>query len=169
MKKKIVLIMVIAVMTMTACKKSPLPENCTHFPKNYAVMCNDSMKEGSDPIEITYAVGHTAEECHNSCVTINGVSGHIDCQGWGEACVVTIRIWPIGGQPKSATFNALVDTVWSLTSEDYFLMPDRSLTVIGTDTRYLNIPAQLLFRDTTTQQFTFKGLFFSDTPAYSND
>ena len=30
-------------------------------------------------------------------------------------------------------------------------------------------PAQLLERDSLTLQFTFTGLFFSDTPAYSND
>lgn len=171
MRKKIVLFMVVAVLVVTACKKSSNTENCTHFPKNYAVMCQNSIKEGSDPIEITYAVGHTVEECNNSCITLYGVQGHVDCQGWGDACVVTIRIWPIGGETKGATFNALVDTVWSLTSEDFFLMPARSLTVMGTEnntTTYLNIPSQILFRDTTTQQFTFKGLFFSSTPAYNN-
>jgi hypothetical protein len=172
MRKKIVLIMVLTVIAMTACKKIPNMENRSHYPQNYAVMSDNSMKEGSDPIEITYAVGHTAQDCNNSCITLYGVDGHVDCQGWGEACIVTIRIWPIGGETKSATFNALVDTVWSLTSEDFFIMPARSLTVMGTEENapmYLNIPSQILFRDTTTQQFTFKGLFFSNKPAFSNE
>ena len=86
--------------------------------------------------------------------------------------MVTIRIWPIGGQPKGETFSALVDTVWSLTTEDFFNMPDRSLLVLDAPSEnetYLNIPKQLVFRDNETQQFTFTGLFFSNTPAYNND
>jgi hypothetical protein len=33
---------------------------------------------------------------------------------------------------------------------------------------YLNIPEQLVFRDTATLQFTFTGLFFTDAPEYTN-
>ena len=82
-----------------------------------------------------------------------------------------IPFWPIGGQPKGETFSAVVDTVWSLTTEDYFNMPDRSLAVLDApseDKRFLNIPAQLIFRDSVTHQFTFTGLFYSNTAAYSN-
>ena len=77
-----------------------------------------------------------------------------------------------GGRPKGETFNAVVDTVWSLTTEDFFNMPDRSLAVLDApseNARYLNIPAQLVFRDTVTQQFTFTGLFFSEDAVYTND
>ena len=60
---------------------------------------------------------------------------------------------------------------FGLTSQDFFLMPDRSLNYTDEDNNriFLNIPGQLLFRDTATQQFTFTGLFFSDEPAYSNE
>ncbi len=34
---------------------------------------------------------------------------------------------------------------------------------------YLNIPAQLVYRDPATLQFTFTGLFFSNTAAYANN
>ena len=34
---------------------------------------------------------------------------------------------------------------------------------------FLNIPAQLVCRDTATKQFTFTGLFFSNTAAYTNN
>jgi hypothetical protein len=48
-------------------------------------------------------------------------------------------------------------------------MPARSLsTGEGGSTAYLNIPAQLVERDTTTLQFTFTGLFYTDKPAYNN-
>ena len=66
----------------------------------------------------------------------------------------------------------VVDTVWNLTTEDYFNMPDRSLTVLDApseDRRYLNIPAQMVYRDSVTKQFTFMGLFFSNTAAYTNN
>lgn len=172
MKKNIVLTFLSAVMVMAACNKVSYTSSNGPLPENYAKVDNSSSKEDGTPIEITYTVGHTASDCNNSCIVLNGVPTHADCQGRGNACKVTIVIWPIGGQPKGPTFNAVVDTVWDLTLEDFFLMPARSLTVIGANpdtTMYLNIPGQLLFRDTTTQRFTFTGLFYSSTPEYSND
>lgn len=171
MKKIIVLAFLTAVIMMAACNKVSYTNSNGPMPENYAKTDGSSSKEGGKPIEITYRVGHTIDQC-NGCVYNNGVPGHVDCQGWGDACVITIVIWPIGGQPKSPTFSAVVDTVWDLTSEDFFLMPDRSLTVLDThtdSTMYLNIPGQFLLRDSVTQQFTFTGLFYSDKAAYSND
>ena len=160
-----------AIIMMTACNKIDNNVNLNPKPNNYATVGDSSSKEDGKPIVITYTVGHDASECGNSCITENGVPGHADCQGFGDDCVVTIQIWPIGGQPKGETFSAVVDTVWSLTTEDYFNMPDRSLAVLDApseDKRFLNIPAQLIFRDSVTHQFTFTGLFFSNTAAYSN-
>ena len=171
MKKIIPLAFLTAVILMAACNK--IDNNVNKDPKqdNYATVGDPFSKEDG-PIEITTTVGHDISECNNSCTIVNGIPGHVDCQGSGEACLITIRIWPVGGQPKGGTFNAVVDTVWSLTTEDYFNMPDRSLTVLNAPTEneaYLNIPAQLVYRDTVTQQFTFTGLFFSATAAYTND
>lgn len=170
MKKIISLGFLTVIILMTACNKVSYTNGYGPMPENYAKIGNSLSKEG-EPIEITYRVGHTASECNNSCVIINGEPSHIDCQGRGNACLITIVIWPIGGQPKSPSFNAVVDTVLDLTTEDFFLMPDRSLTVIGhaDSTVYLNIPEQFLIRDSVTQQFTLKGLYFSDEAVYSND
>ena len=171
--KRITFVLVLAVMIMAACNK--VETSVYHDPKpdNYATVGNISSKDDGKPIEITYTVGHDASECGYSCIILNGNPGHADCQGWGDACLITIRIWPIGGgQPKGETFSAVVDTVWSLTTEDFFNMPDRSLAVLDApseNARYLNIPAQLVFRDTVTQQFTFTGLFFSEDAVYTND
>lgn len=170
MKKSNVFILLAAAILMVACDKVDNNGNNGLKPDNYATTYGLS-KEGGSPIEITYRVGHSIEEC-NGCIYGNGIPGHADCQGWGDACVVTIRIWPIGGQPKGGTFSVVVDTVWSLTSEDYFNMPNRSLTVLDAPSEneaYLNIPAQLVYRDSVTQQFTFTGLFFSETAEYTND
>lgn len=172
MKKSNVFILLAAAILIVACNKVDNNGNNGLKPDNYAAMSSPLSKEGGKPIEITFTAGHDGSECNYSCVTSNGVPGHIDCQGWGDACVVTIRIWPIGGQPKGGTFSVVVDTVWSLTSEDYFNMPNRSLTVLDAPSEneaYLNIPAQLVYRDSVTQQFTFTGLFFSDAAEYMND
>ena len=166
------LVFLSAVIMMSACNKIGNTVNNVPKPNNYATMGGASSKEGGKPIEITITVGHDISECNNSCVLVNGEPGHVDCQGFGEACVVTIRIWPIGGQPKGGTFCAIVDTVWGLTSEDFFDMPNRSLTILNApseDEAYLNIPAQLVFRDSVTQQFTFTGLFITEEPEYTND
>lgn len=170
MKKRNVLVLLAASILMAACNKIDNSVNLNPKPDYYATM-NDSSKEDGNPVEITFRVGHTIEQC-NGCIYSNGVLGHADCQGWGDACVITIRLWPIGGQPKGETFSAVVDTVWSLTTEDYFNMPDRSLTVLDApseDRRYLNIPAQMVYRDSVTKQFTFMGLFYSDKAVYTNN
>jgi hypothetical protein len=50
-------------------------------------------------------------------------------------------------------------------------MPDRSLNYTDENNNrvFLNVPAQLVFRDSVTRQFTFTGLFITSTPAYSNN
>ena len=171
MKKSNVLVLLAATILMVGCNK--MDNNVTKNPKpdNYATVGTPLSKEGGKPIEITISVGHNANEC-TGCIYSNGHLGHADCQGWGDACVITIRLWPIGGQPKGGTFSAVVDTVWSLTTEDFFNMPDRSLTVLDATSEnqaYLNIPAQLVYRDSLTHQFTFTGLFYSDKAAYCNN
>jgi hypothetical protein len=67
--------------------------------------------------------------------------------------------------------TATTTDTFDLTSEDFFLMPNRSLNYTDENNNriFLNIPEQLVWRDSTTLQFTFTGLFFTNTPAYSND
>lgn len=170
MRTHLLLFAMVVAFVMTACKQYSSTDDQGYFPSNYAIVNAESSKDFGKPVEITYSIGHTAQECSNSCITINGISGHVDCQNWGDACTITIRLWPIGGQPKGASFSALVDTVWELTTEDFFLMPNRSLRVIDNPSEeFLNIPEQLVFRDSVTHQFTFTGLFFSKEPEYNND
>lgn len=170
MKRIIVTLFVMSLVAMSSCNKTSISNNPGPLPENYALTGISSSKDGNNPIEITYRIGHTASECGNACIIMNGVPSHADCQGSGNACVVRLRLWPIGGQPKSNTFSALVDSLWDPTAEDFFLTPNRSLLFIdGNNSRiYLNIPEQLVYRDTITKQFTFTRLFFSDTAAFSN-
>ena len=86
----------------------------------------------------------------------------------GNYCrVVTNVNLTINGTDITATTT---DT-FGLTSEDFFVMPDRSLNYTDENNNriFLNIPAQQVYRDSVTQQFTFTGLFFSEAAAYTND
>ncbi|MCQ2277141.1 MAG: hypothetical protein MJZ87_09400 [Bacteroidales bacterium] len=117
---------------------------------------------------ITTRCGHSGDKCPG-CVTIAGKSYHVPCQGQGNVCLVNIGV---SFNPQlDGTYTATTLDASELTSEDFFLMPDRSLNY--TDEKgnriFLNIPAQLVFRDSTTRQFTFTGLFYSNRAAYSNN
>ena len=66
-------------------------------------------------------------------------------------------------------YVAMTTDTFGLTSEDFFNMPARSLsTGESGNNAYLNIPAQLVERDTATLQFTFTGLFYTNKPEYNN-
>ncbi len=88
--------------------------------------------------------------------------------GQGHYCATTAAVQL---QQAGYTINAVTTDTFDLTSEDFFLMPDRSLDYVDDKNNhyYLNIPAQMVYRDSTTLQFTFTGLFFSEGPAYEND
>ena len=93
---------------------------------------------------------------------------HVNCIGTGDDCLRTaaVQLQQVGTEISATT----TDT-FDLTSDDFFLMPDRSLSYTDEKNNriFLNIPEQMVYRDTTTLQFTFTGLFFSETAAYSNN
>ena len=93
---------------------------------------------------------------------------HVNCIGTGDDCLRTaaVQLQQVGTEISATT----TDT-FDLTSDDFFLMPDRSLSYTDEKNNriFLNIPGQMVYRDTTTLQFTFTGLFFSETAAYSNN
>ena len=170
MKRNIFFISMMAALIITGCDKTSVSNLNRPITENYAALGESTSKESGKPIEITYHVGHNMSDC-NGCIYINGELGHADCQGWGNACVTRIRIWPIGGHTSSTPFSAVVDTLWDVTSEDYYNMPDRSLNYTDENNNrvYLNIPEQMVYRDAVTRQFTFTGLFITNTPAYNNN
>ena len=111
-------------------------------------------------------VGHDGTKC-TGCIMRNGNLIHVDCQGYGNECVASTT----GNLISSGSEISFMTTdTFGLTSEDFFYMPARSLfcPTIGPE-HYLNIPAQVVYRDSAKLQFTFTGLFYSETPAYSND
>ncbi|MBQ3751271.1 MAG: hypothetical protein II865_08235 [Bacteroidales bacterium] len=132
--------------------------------KNRLIPLPSYDKVGSSYLMLS-EVGHDGAKCPG-CVLEGGQLIHVDCQGDGHSCTLSsnVNLFTVGG-----TIIAMTTDTFGLTSEDFFYMPARSLSTptIGPE-HYLNIPAQVVYRDSAKQQFTFTGLFYSETPAYNN-
>jgi hypothetical protein len=112
-------------------------------------------------------LGHSANGCPG-CILFYGSWIHVDCQGRGDSCRTAAAVTL--NQVNNDITATTTDT-FGLTNQDFFNMPARSLNYTDESNNriYLNIPAQLIYRDEETQQFTFTGLSFSDRPMYTND
>ena len=144
--------------TATGCQKEDTPP----VGKDRVIPVEAGSKE-SGPVLVFYA-GHDGKNCPG-CVMLGGKLYHFDCQGIGTKCAVSTSVSIV---QSGAAVTATTTDTFGLTSEDIFLMPARSLNYTDANNNriFLNIPAQLLYRDTTTQQFTFTGLSFTDRPLY---
>lgn len=157
------LIVMTVMLLSTSCEKTSSTSNDGYHLDNKLIPLPTESKESS--YLLTIRVGHSITDCGGSCVTMLGKPYHINCMGYGRVCLTSaaISLDQIGTDITATT----TDT-FGLTSEDFFLMPDRSLeyTDVNNNRIYLNIPEQLVLRDTVTQQFTFTGLSFSEGPIY---
>lgn len=166
MKKALTLTLLVAIL-LAACVKEPHKDVEVKPSTNSIVELSDGDKKDRSIFLLTTRVGHNSSDCNGSCVTYNGQTGHVDCMGQGNLCEVAANV---NLQQVGAAISITTTDTFNLTSGNFFLMPNRSLDYMdqsGLHT-YLNIPTQLVYRDTTTLQFTFTGLFFSSKPAYSN-
>ena len=110
-------------------------------------------------------MGHDGTNC-KGCITMNGQTLHVDCQGAGNVCRKSSSI--ALSYDASNNLTACTLDTFGLTNLDIFNMPARSLSLEIDEGvySYLNIPSQLVYRDTTTLQFTFTGLSFTSKPLY---
>ena len=165
--KKALTLTLIAALLLYACEKEDT-QTVTHEQSlNRVIALPDDGKTGNSTALLAMAIGHRSNDC-KGCIMMNGHVFHIDCMGNGNYCatIAAVQLQQIGTDVTATT----TDT-FDLTSEDFFLMPDRSLNYTDEKGRriFLNIPEQMVYRDTATLQFTFTGLFFSETAAYSNN
>ena len=164
MKKVIFSLMVVCACTAFSCTKSNDKDNLVF--SNMVIQDLTDVKE-SGLYSLRVNVGHNSSDCKGACIQINGTPTHVDCQGFGHCCqlLTSVSLAQMG-----TAITATTTDTFDLTSEDFFLMPDRSLNYTDEKGRriFLNIPGQMVYRDTATLQFTFTGLFFSETAAYSN-
>lgn len=164
--KKVFALTLLAAILFGSCEKEGVRTAVTDSSLNSIVeLPNDGKKESSTFL-LSTMMGHSSSSC-SGCVMYNGNYVHFDCMGHGNQCATSsvVSLQQVG----SAISITTTDT-FNLTSGNFFLMPNRSLDYMdqsGLHT-YLNIPGQLVYRDTTTLQFTFTGLFFSSKPAYGN-
>ena len=156
----------LALLLLYACEKEGNQTQIHEQPLNRVIALPNDGKIGNKTALFAMAIGHSKNDC-KGCVMVNGHIFHIDCMGNGNYCatIAAVQLQQIGTEVTATT----TDT-FDLTSEDFFLMPDRSLNYTDENNNciFLNIPEQMVYRDTATLQFTFTGLFFSETAAYSN-
>ncbi|MBR6132141.1 MAG: hypothetical protein IKQ20_09830 [Bacteroidales bacterium] len=165
--KKIMTMALLAILILGACEKEDSPKATYQQSPNRVIVVPNSGKTGISTLLLAISIGHPAEGC-NGCVLEDGKFIHINCMGEGNYCATSAAVQ---FQINGPVFSATTTDTFDLTSEDFFLMPDRSLDYMDDKGNpiYLNIPAQMVYRDSTTLQFTFTGLFFSTSPAYEND
>lgn len=160
-------IVAIAILFCFSCSKSEKPQTGCESLMNRVIPMNPDSK--STEYLFAIKVGHLYTDCGGRCVTINCKPCHFDCMGYGHVCN---RAASVTLQQVGSTFTATTTDTFDLTSEDFFPMPARSLYYYTEDNNnivYLNIPEQMVYRDTATLQFTFTGLFLTNVPEYNND
>ncbi|MBR4919433.1 MAG: hypothetical protein IKZ52_09490 [Bacteroidales bacterium] len=156
----------LAALLLGACEKDENQTATQGQTLNRVILLPDEEKTGAQSILLAMTIGHSSRDC-KGCIMIDGHIFHVDCMGNGNYCatIAAVQLQQIGTAVTATT----TDT-FDLTSEDFFLMPDRSLEYVDEKENhiFLNVPEQMVYRDTTSLQFTFTGLFFSETAAYSN-
>ena len=167
MKRALTLTTLAVIFLLGSCKKEKQNDESYHPSPNRVIILPSDGKSLSNTLFVM-SIGHKAEEC-NGCIWDGGRLVHLNCMGPGSYCSVSavVQLEQIG-----TAITATTTDTFDLTSEDYFLMPARSLYYYTEDNNnhvYLNIPEQMVYRDTATLQFTFTGLFLTNVPEYSND
>lgn len=118
--------------------------------------------------QMTMYIGHSGKNCPGCIKVDDNTYVHVDCQGRGYECSVSANVVLSG---NSYNLTAVTTDTFGLTDQSLFNMPDRSLLTEDEKGQpvYLNIPAQLVYRDSITLQFTLNGLYYSASAAYDND
>ncbi len=164
--KRVLTLTLLAAMLLGACEKESKMAGANQPSPNRVVVIPSDDKTASAIILVSQ-IGHDGKTC-NGCVLDGGDYIHVDCMGVGHYCrfASTVQL-----QQTGTAITATTTDTFDLTSNNFFLMPDRSLEYVDEKGShiFLNIPEQMVYRDTATLQFTFTGLFFSDRAAYSNN
>ena len=160
LKIQVIISALLLLATVQSCRK----ELSQKQPIGYLIPVESNAKTGNQYVLFSF-MGHDGSKCPG-CLSFHGQLIHVDCQGEGSACR-TSSIVSLSYDLDNNLIATTVDT-FGFTNLDILNMPSRSFSLEtgpGVYT-YLNIPAQLVFRDTSTMQFTFTGLSFSNRPLY---
>jgi hypothetical protein len=149
-----------------ACSKQENKETAENSMPNSAQMISGDSGAKKALYGIVVKIGHSGSGCPG-CVTSGGTHVHIDCQGAGSTCDVK-AVMEVSDNGE-VTYYGIIAHPDALTDGDSFLMPDRSLYIIGSNGEFLNIPEQNAYRDEETGTFIFYDIFFSDYQAFGNE
>ena len=119
-----------------------MPKKDYHVNGNRVVCVQDESKTSNHSVLWFYS-GHDGKNCPGD-VMLLGKPTHIECYGAGSKCYKAVSV-NIVTNSNFETIAVTTDT-FDLTSEDVFLMPDRSLDYVDENNNriFLNIPEQLV-------------------------
>lgn len=133
-----------------------------------ATLLESDTKENN--YSIIFALGHAASDCGGRCIYVNGQWCHFDCMSYGNVCAISTAVNVVQISANNYTATTLDST--ALTNGNFFNLPSRSLFVDYDEKNnevWLNLPAQRVYRDSVSHQFTFTGLYYSNSQIYAND
>jgi hypothetical protein len=170
------LVALLALTTMISCNDNPTNTGSIQEDENNNATQIENGKDmiNSGVFKMKVKVGHLASQCSPGCLMINGKYYHADCMGQGNVCnlAATIKLTFESTISDIKYYNGITLYEYEFTTEEYFQFPARSLWVYneftGTEC-WMNVPEQLLVRDSNTHQFQFKGIYFSSKQAYANE
>lgn len=164
--KKVMIWTLLATILLCACDAKE-EQLMTHEKSPNRVILIPATNKDANTAILMMNIGHDGKTC-NGCVLRGGQLIHVECMGDGNYCALATSVQL---QQVGTAISATTTDTFDLTSEDFFLIPNRSLGFKDDKGNqvFLNIPEQMAYRDTASLQFTFTGLFFSETAAYSND
>lgn len=160
LKSQVMISALLLLVTTQSCRRDYFNEQQT----GYLIPIEANAKTANQYVLFCF-MGHNGANCPG-CLSINGKMIHVDCQGVGDACSKASNV-SLSYDLDNNLIATTVDT-FGFTNLDILNMPSRSfsLEIEPRVYTYLNIPAQLVYRDTSTMQFTFTGLSFSNRPLY---
>lgn len=165
MKKNYFILLMIALLFLSCSEQDKIASYENYA--NHATPIVENSKTSVNYYHAKFMTGHLSPPC-TGCVS-PGI--HINCMGAGNQCETTVSL-SLSLQ-QNDMYQAITLYEYDLTTEDFFLMPDRSLFVElingGKEEVWMNIPEQLAIRDSVTELFTFYDLFFTSYPVYKND
>jgi len=146
------------------------PDNENNYLKrNEATWISSNNSSKGFWLNLKIYVGHTAEQCGGRCVKLFGKPMHIDCRGIGHICerLITVEL-----QTNENNELMLILSDEDIFAEyDIFPFPDRSLCITNpqnNDDLWLNIPEQILLKDSTFLKVIIENIWFSEEPELEN-
>jgi len=116
-------------------------------------------------------VGHTADQCGGKCIKLFGKYYHADCRGFGYICQFDVEATVLGDISENELRLILTDHD-AFGDFDIFTLPDRSLYITNpqnSSEQWLNIPEQILLRDSSAIEVIIQNVWFSEEQELENE